>query len=266
MIAFLKSPGFTIRRLTAGREELEERFIRALRRFFREQGRRVGDAVAGYDVAFPAMVGQVFDFATEHDLLMAACLPRLSELAAYGATVAVDGAKQADDLFQDWLAAWNLPPEVVAGIGAQIQELMEQSYWVKITAVTEADVAHYIREGLEEGDSCYQIGARIREHFGGMAGNRRAQVIARTEAGGAINSGQQAHLDALEAEGEVTIKTWFTAGDHDVRDAHVGMEGVSVRGREQFNLEGFLTPYPGWWGLPAEHRVNCRCSIYTDVL
>ncbi len=73
-------------------------------------------------------------------------------------------------------------------------------------------------------------------------------------------------MDVLEAAGLPVIKTWTAVGDRDVRDSHAAMDGVQVRGKENFNLGGHLVPYPAHWSLPAQERVRCRCGIYTDTV
>ena len=98
-----------------------------------------------------------------------------------------------------------------------------------------------------------------------MEANKRAQRIARTETSAALNAGHQAQVDMLEAEGLAVVKTWTTVGAG-VRDSHVAMEGQKVRGQENFNVNGHLVPYPAHWMLPAQERVRCRCSIYSDVI
>ena len=106
----------------------------------------------------------------------------------------------------------------------------------------------------------------LREQLGGMEANKRAQRIARTETSAALNAGHQVQVDMLEAEGLPVVKTWTSVGDTGVRDSHAFMDGQQVRGQENFDVNGHLVPYPAHWMLPAQERVRCRCSIYSDVM
>ena len=69
-----------------------------------------------------------------------------------------------------------------------------------------------------------------------MEASKRAQRIVRTETSAALNAGHQVEVDVLEAAGLPVIKTWTAVGDRDVRDSHAAMDGVQVRGKENFNL------------------------------
>ncbi len=99
-----------------------------------------------------------------------------------------------------------------------------------------------------------------------MEASKRAQRIVRTETSAALNAGHQAQVDTLEANGLPVVKSWTSVGDRDVRDSHAAMDGVQVRGKENFNLGGHLVPYPAHCSLPAQERVRCRCGIYTDTV
>jgi hypothetical protein len=74
---------------------------------------------------------------------------------------------------------------------------------------------------------------------------------------------------AASDEGIHTTKTWVTAGDGDVREAHQLLDGQTVRGDEYFVIpsgkwKGYRADGPGGWGEPALDR-NCRCWLVCDV-
>jgi hypothetical protein len=48
--------------------------------------------------------------------------------------------------------------------------------------------------------------------------------------------------------------------DRDTRQAHVNLNGTQVGATEDFDVDGAKAPYPGHASLPAEQRVNCRCT------
>ncbi len=108
--------------------------------------------------------------------------------------------------------------------------------------------------------------ARFASSLAAWRTNKRAQRIARTETSAALNAGHQAQVDMLEAEGLPVVKTWTSVGDAGVRDSHAFMDGQQVRGQENFDVNGHLVPYPAHWRLPAQERVRCRCSVYSDVI
>jgi hypothetical protein len=66
-------------------------------------------------------------------------------------------------------------------------------------------------------------------------------------------------------KGLFPTKTWVTAGDEKVRDAHIRLDGKTVDANENFIIEGgeydgYATGAPGEFGEPALDY-NCRCYI-----
>jgi hypothetical protein len=75
---------------------------------------------------------------------------------------------------------------------------------------------------------------------------------------------------AAEDLGIHTTKTWVTAGDGDVREAHQLLDGQTVRGDEYFVIpsgkwKGYRADGPGGFGEPALDY-KCRCWIVADVV
>jgi uncharacterized protein with gpF-like domain len=71
-------------------------------------------------------------------------------------------------------------------------------------------------------------------------------------------------------EGIHTTKTWVTAGDGDVREAHQLLDGQTVRGDEYFVIpsgkwKGYRADGPGGFGEPALDN-RCRCWIVADIV
>ena len=93
----------------------------------------------------------------------------------------------------------------------------------------------------------------------------RGRRIARTELHMAREAGQRESVDQLVGLGLIganqIVKRWNTRRDARVREDHVYMEGESVGLNEDFNVAGYLAPYPGFHGLPGRQRINCRCSL-----
>ncbi len=72
-------------------------------------------------------------------------------------------------------------------------------------------------------------------------------------------------MKPLIAQGLFSGRTWTTVGDDDVRDTHVAMGGKVAEGLAMFVVPSPAggteeAPYPGWHGLSAGNRVNCRCT------
>lgn len=74
---------------------------------------------------------------------------------------------------------------------------------------------------------------------------------------------------SLKVEGIRVTKTWVTAGDDRVRDAHILLDGQTVEGDEVFEIPsgewaGYTTEGPGLFGEPALDY-NCRCWLVGGV-
>lgn len=81
--------------------------------------------------------------------------------------------------------------------------------------------------------------------------------------------GVQTAIGSLKVEGIRVTKTWVTAGDDNVRDAHILLDGQTVEGDELFEIPsgewaGYTADGPGLFGLP-ELDFNCRCTIVGGV-
>ena len=93
-------------------------------------------------------------------------------------------------------------------------------------------------------------------------GVHRAEVIGETETSSILNGGGNAAGGQLAAIGEADIKTWLTMADERVRGSHRRLHMVSVPEDANFNVGGSPAPHPGWWQLPTEHRIACRCFLF----
>lgn len=76
-------------------------------------------------------------------------------------------------------------------------------------------------------------------------------------------------FSSLKVEGIWVTKTWVTAGDDRVRDAHILLDGQTVEGDEVFEIPsgewaGYTAEGPGLFGEPALDY-NCRCWLVGGV-
>ncbi len=84
---------------------------------------------------------------------------------------------------------------------------------------------------------------------------QRAQAIARTETGKAVNA---ARSETMKKNG-VGKHEWSSSGDDAVRDSHTKVDGQVRKIGSQFS-NGLTRPHEE--GAPAAEVVNCRCSTF----
>jgi len=93
----------------------------------------------------------------------------------------------------------------------------------------------------------------------------RSETIARTESIRALNAGNHQLWNQMAASGKVDAKTvtrtWVTAGDDRVRDAHAELDGDEVGLNEPFDSEDGPIMYPGDPNASAAMVINCRCTL-----
>jgi HK97 family phage portal protein len=112
-----------------------------------------------------------------------------------------------------------------------------------------------LREWFTSGEAVAVLESRIASVFD-MA-QIRAENIARTEAIGALNAGNQAALEA----GKVPYKQWLSSRDARVRDTHARAEGQIVRSDGLFQVGAARLEYPGDpKSNHPEEVCNCRCT------
>lgn len=86
--------------------------------------------------------------------------------------------------------------------------------------------------------------------------DQRATTVVRTE-GTTIANGSS--LEAWYQAG-VGFKRWIASMDEATRLSHVQANGQIVGITEKFQLAGGVADYPGDYRLPANERINCRCT------
>ena len=86
----------------------------------------------------------------------------------------------------------------------------------------------------------------------------RARNIARTESTGALNGGTNEYFAEVGAK-----KTWLSARDSEVRDAHAELDGETVDANEVFS-NGLA--FPGDPNATEPGQIcNCRCTIMASL-
>lgn len=84
---------------------------------------------------------------------------------------------------------------------------------------------------------------------------KRAELIARTEQTGLLNS---AEADAVRAAGILKHKRWITSRDDRVRASHVRCAQDGIIPIDALHSNGL--PFPGYRPSPARETARCRCS------
>lgn len=135
-----------------------------------------------------------------------------------------------------------------------------------MSATTKDKLAAVIAEGVQATEGSGEIAKRIREAYAQWAGEgdspldrSRSYLIARTEAGAAVNFGHHEGAAQVAEETGVTIlKEWLASLDDRTRESHAEVNGEQVGLDDDFS-NGL--PYPNAEGAPAEEACNCRCSV-----
>jgi hypothetical protein len=134
---------------------------------------------------------------------------------------------------------------------------------------TPDEVFNYIRtaldEGMNEGEGIPELAERIDQQLLRSNSERRtnrAVVVARTESISAYNGGTNDAFAVIQDEtGETFEKVWLATMDHRTRDTHFIADGQRVAFGSPFIVGGFPGMFPGDPELPAQERIQCRCSF-----
>ena len=253
----------------------ERRFARAVTRFFREQGQRLTHALAGVGHVQPHDIDAALDWhgAEHRRFIREVARPNLFAIGAAGATLALQLARSGKSLRPATAKAFDdddqevegeLSEEMRAAVRSTVEDTLRQHYWLKI----QDDTREVIHNAIDnEFDNRFiderRLGKLITTATSGEIARHRAKRIARTETTNAANGGHSAVIDELAREGLVAGKTWLAINDNDTRESHRLLNGKSVKPGHNFHVgeTGAAAPYPGHFSLPAEERINCRCTI-----
>ena len=134
---------------------------------------------------------------------------------------------------------------------------------------TPDQVFDYVRADVEagtmRGESIPQIAERIDETLLRTGAERwvnRGVVVARTEALSAYNGGTFDAFRAWRDETDETFeKVWLATMDPRTRDTHFASDGQRVPFDQPFIVGGFPGMVPGDPALPAQERIQCRCTF-----
>jgi len=149
-----------------------------------------------------------------------------------------------------------------------VEQFIRRTAAEKVTLMTETTkdaIAEAVAEGVSLNEGSADIARRIRLSYADWAGKgdspldrSRSFLIARTEAGAAVNFGHhEGARQVAEETGAVVLKEWISSRDDRVRDSHRHVDG-EIRAMEDTFSNGLL--YPNAPGAPAAETCNCRCA------
>lgn len=142
----------------------------------------------------------------------------------------------------------------------QYIETRAQRFAVQVNETTWDLLRKSIGEGIDAGEGLTSIMERVETVMGDRI-NSSAEIIARTEVGGAMNGGTRL---AWMQSGVVTGKRWIAELDARVRDSHAEAHGQVVGLDEDFEVGDASGPGPGEMGAPEED-INCRCTMAGEI-
>ena len=259
----------------AAARQSERAFEIATQKYFREQARRINEALGGTQKArngawdslatyitwsgidgqidaeawaalteeqrqqlIDSFVGGLIDWPNETSVLSKIFAPLWSE--AYAA-----GAKQAQELYG--LRAVQRP-ELVSTAKLRGGQRVQH-----VTQTTKDNIGKIVARGIENGDSTSTIAKSIQEEM--QTSSARARLIANQETMTSLSTGQ---YDMMVKAGAYS-KTWHHRTiTRDYREEHRRMEGETVPISAKFS-NGLRFPRDPEG--PADEVINCRCVV-----
>jgi len=158
---------------------------------------------------------------------------------------------------------------VFDGLDPAVDQFIRSTVANHVTAMTETTqdaIAEAVAEGVSLNEGSGDIARRIRLSYADWAGKgdspidrSRSYVIARTEAGSAVNFGHhEGARQVADETGATILKEWITSRDSRVRDSHAAVDGEIVGLKDTFS-NGLL--HPNAAGAPAAETIACRCTV-----
>lgn len=238
----------------------EAAFRAAMVEFFKKQAKQILTELR--KVGPEAGVDQIFRPSEWDAELKAVAEKQIEKLATRGAQQEMQwfGGKAANVQTKAPRERVQLPREVSASVQSFVQRTMKQEWWNDINKNVRDDIERALKQGITEGESGYQIAKRVEEALGEDDSRARADRIARTETGAALNAGHAVTRSRLAEQGLIVGKTWQAlVGDPDTRPDHEEAHDQKVGVDDPFKVGGEEAEYPGDMSLSPEQRANCRC-------
>jgi len=120
-----------------------------------------------------------------------------------------------------------------------------------------------ISNGLALGQSYHDMMKDVKAYIN--AENYKIMRILRTELHDSQEAGTAASYDEALKQGVEGKVVWISTLDGRTRDSHASMDGVERDDDGMFRGSIGEAPYPGWEGLPAGERIQCRCDVRFEI-
>lgn len=150
-----------------------------------------------------------------------------------------------------------------AAIAANLDNPFYLTSTERLTSTLKGAVRNTINNGLALGQSYTEMMKDIKDLVN--LKNFETMRILRTELHDAQEAGIADSYDAALEQGINGKVVWIATLDGKTRDSHQEMDGVARDEDGMFRGSIGETPYPGWEGLPASDRINCRCDIRFEI-
>ena len=148
---------------------------------------------------------------------------------------------------------------VVATLENPFFDSAKRSFWFNV----DNRVANAINNGLALGQSYTEMMRDLKDMVN--RDNYEIMRVLRTELHNAQETGTSDSYDAALEQGINGKVIWIATLDGDTRPTHQEMDGVERDEDGMFRGAIGETPYPGWEGLEAAERINCRCDIRFEI-
>lgn len=154
--------------------------------------------------------------------------------------------------------------DVKAPAVRRFMEQRAQRFAVEVNDTTWNLLRESLSEGLGAGEGLQEMMLRVEKVMGDRI-RSSSEVIARTEAIGAMNGGKLEAWKQAETQlgGMRIMKTWLAELDERTRESHVEAHNRYQSGPigidEDFEVGSVSGPMPGQLGDPGED-INCRCT------
>jgi SPP1 gp7 family putative phage head morphogenesis protein len=149
-----------------------------------------------------------------------------------------------------------------AAVAASLENPFLEEAVKKALFVGASNVRTAINNGLALGQSYTDMMKDLK----GMVNKENFEImrILRTELHDAQEAGTAASYEEAIEHGIEGKVIWLATLDDRTRESHADMDGEEQNEDGMFILRGkngtYECPYPGYEGLPAEERINCRCT------
>jgi hypothetical protein len=148
---------------------------------------------------------------------------------------------------------------VVASLENPFFDSAKRSFWFNV----DNRVVNAINNGLALGQSYTEMMRDMKDMVN--RDNYEIMRVLRTELHSAEELGTSDSYDTALEQGINGKVVWIATLDGQTRESHQAMDGVERDEDGMFRGEIGEAPYPGWEGLPAEERINCRCDIRFEI-